>query len=245
MIVKHTLTGWEIISQYAHGLLAGKIASQLETSLTQSFWVDALTAIVEHDDYLLNFEEHNYLTQNGSPKDFTMDTNSPSDALEHAKRVFENSMQKSQLIALLIGRHLSFLYESLAGDYEPLKQFLSEIDSKRSTQRKLYAISKKTEDELYNILLFSDRCSLILSQDKIPEVGRKVEINKTINNERYYLRQKEDNSITVEPWPFKSDFFKVHSEYKVLDTPVYKDNNHLKKVLAEADFKMRTYIFKK
>jgi len=36
-------------------------------------WVDVLTEIIECDDHLLDFEENDYLTENGTPKDFAME----------------------------------------------------------------------------------------------------------------------------------------------------------------------------
>ncbi len=245
MIVKHSQEGWEIISHYTHGLLSGKIASHLEVELMPEHWIDVLTGIIEHDDHLLDFDEQDYLTENGSPKDFSMQGSTNKEALEHAKRVFENAMQKSQLIALLIGRHLTFLYETLAQDYKPMAKFLKKIDFLRTSQRKLYELDRKDEEYLYNIMLFSDRCSLILCQGVIPEVERKLEINKTINDQRFFIRKKSNDNLTVEPWPFRADNFCVQFEYRVLKEPTFKNNEHLKKALKEASIQMCTYTLEK
>ena len=137
MIVKHKEEGWEIISHYAHGLLSGKIAQELKINLRPAHWVDILTGIIEHDDHLLDFDEQEYLTENGTPKDFTMEGGSDREALEHAKRVYANAMQKSQLVALMVGRHLNFLYDSLSKEYSPMKKFLEELVELRTSQRKL------------------------------------------------------------------------------------------------------------
>lgn len=241
MIVKHCEQGWEVVSHYAHGLLSGKIASQLKNEWMPEHWVDVLTGIVEHDDHLLDFEEKDYLTGNGTPRDFNMEGGSEKDTLEHAERVFANAMQKSQMIALLTGRHLEFLYESLAASYAPMKKFLKKISSLRKSQRKLYGMGQKEEDHLYDIMLFSDRCSLILCQDKVPEGGRKLEINRTIADKRYFISKNDDGSIVVEPWPFEKDSFQLDFEYRILSRSTFNDNGDLKESLEDAKIKMRSY----
>jgi len=244
MIVKHCEEGWEIISHYAHGLLSGKIASQLKQKWMPEHWVDVLTGIIEHDDHLLDFEERNYLTENGTPRDFTMEGGTDSETVERAERVFANAMQKSQMVALLTGRHLGFLYEKLAEDHAPMKKFLKDIKDLRKGQRKLYGLNQKDENHLYDLMLFSDRCSLILCQDKIPAVGRKIEINKTIENERYYLSRKEDDSLTIEPWPFEKSTFQLTFEIRILDRPTYKNNKELEEALDKAEIRMRVFTLK-
>lgn len=244
MIVKHCEAGWEIVSHYAHGLLSGKIASQLKEEWMPEHWVDVLTGIIEHDDHLLDFEEQDYLTENGTPRDFMMEGGSNAETLEHARRVFSNAMQKSQMIALLTGRHLAFLYEALADEYAPMDEFLQHVDGLRKGQRKIYGLNKKGENHLYDLMLFSDRCSLILCQDNIPAVGRQVEINKTIDNQRYFLKRTDKGSLTVEPWPFQKETFQLDFEFRVLEGPTFKDNIELKEALEGATIKMRSYILK-
>lgn len=245
MIVRHTEKGWEIISHYAHGLLAGKIASQLKQVLMPEHWIDVLTGIIEHDDHLLNFDEQEYLTHNGTPKDFTMKGGTDGEALEHAKRVFYNAVQKSQLVALLVGRHLEFLYKGLAEKYVPMKKFLGTIKGLREKQRKLYGLKQKDEDHLYDILLFSDRCSLILCQDGIPEVGRKLEINLTIRDRTYFIERSGDGILKVEPWPFESSEFRLDFEYRILSKATFNDNSELEEELGNAEIILRSFVFKK
>lgn len=81
------MEGWEIISHYTHCLLAGKIAMQLNHKLRPEYWKDVLTAIVEHDDYLLDFDERNYLTDAGAPMDFTLDVMSAEGSYKHTERI--------------------------------------------------------------------------------------------------------------------------------------------------------------
>ncbi|HEA30926.1 MAG TPA: DUF3891 family protein [Leeuwenhoekiella sp.] len=243
MIVKQKKEGWEIISHYTHGLLAGKIANQLENDLKGPHWLDVLTAVIEHDDHLLDFDEQNYLTDNGSPMDFTMSSGTPAEMVKHAQGVYSDAMQKSQLVGLLVGRHLSFLYEDL--DFKEMRLFLEKIEKERSNQRKTYNLSKADEDALYNILLFCDRCSLILCQDAIPEVGRKLEINTTIAKNTYFISKTGQDTLKIEPWCFEEEDFTLTLEYRMLAKASYKSNQELEENLENAKVQIRTFQFKK
>lgn len=245
MIVKQKKEGWEIISHYTHGLLAGKIADQLKNDLKTTHWLDVLTAVIEHDDHLLDFSEQNYLTDTGAPMDFTMSAGTPTEILMHAQGVYNDALQKSQLVALLVGRHLSFLNEELAKDFKEMQLFLGEVEKNRSKQRKLYALHKADEDALYNILLFCDRCSLILCQDKIPEVERKLEINQTIKKNTYFISENAENKIKIEPWCFENDHFTLSLEYRILTKAAYKSNQELQDALENAKAQIRNFQFEK
>ena len=245
MIVKQKKEGWEIISHYTHGLLAGKIANQLQDDLKCQHWLDVLTAVIEHDDHLPDFNEQNYLTDTGAPMDFTMSAGTPTEILAHAKGVYGDALQKSQLVGLLVGRHLSFLNEELAKDFEKMQLFLDEVEKNRSKQRKLYGLHRADEDALYNILLFCDRCSLILSQDKIPEVERKLEINQTIKNNTYFISKNAENKIKIEPWCFENDYFTLSLEYRILTKASFKSNQELQEALKNAKVEIRIFQFEK
>lgn len=245
MIVLHHSKGWKIISHYTHGLLAGKFAEQLDPNLRPEYWMDTLTAIIEHDDHLLDFEKGEYLTENGSPKDFMMNGGEDEEALEHAKLVYGNSVQKSQMVGLLVGRHLQFLYEDMSKNFAPMKKFLSEIRKKAKIQRKLYGISKTKETAAYEFMRFCDRCSLILCQDTVPETGRQLEINRTIAEETYYIQKTGKKEFSVRPWPFANDGFSVEFEYRLLEKPAFKDKIELKKEVNDADVFIKTVQFVK
>jgi len=244
MIIKHCKEGWEIVSHYAHGLLAGKIAQHLRTKLRPQFWTDTLTAIIEHDDHLLDFEEKEYISDTGMPLDFTMSGGTDKETLEHARRVYDNSLQKSQLVALLVGRHLAYLYESLANEFAPMKEFLKEIDGHRKRQRSLYDMSKKNEDDSYDLVLFCDRLSLILCQEEIPDTGRMLEINSTIDGKKYFIQQTE-KGLNIEPWIFKKNRFQIEHEYRIITEPFFKSNMELRDALETANIGLRRYIIHK
>lgn len=245
MIVKHTKEGWEIISHYTHGLLAGKIASAIAGFMDYTFWVDVLTGIIEHDDNLLNFNEKNYLTENGSPMDFTMRSRTPDKELEHAERIYLQAVQKSQLIGLMIGKHLNFLYSGQADNNGSMKQFLEQITEDRKRQRKLYNLSSNDEKRFYDILLFADRCSLIICQGKIPTLGRELEVNQSIDDKTYHICKIDNSCVTLEPWPFQFDELNLSYEYRVVGQASFSNNEAFSKSLNACMPSLRKVEFKK
>jgi hypothetical protein len=245
MIVNHTSQGWQVISHSTHGLLAGKIAQKIKRELRLKNWVDTLTGIIEHDDMLLGFDEKEYLTPNGTPKDFKMAGGTNAQSLEHAKRVYRMALQKSQIIALLVGKQLCFLYDSMAKEYGPMNSFLEEVKELRISQRKLYDLTVVHLEDLHAILLFCDRTSLILVQNKIPEVGKKLDINTTIGNETYCISRRDDASITIEPWIFQDEKFEIGFESRLLTAASFADNQDLKRQLDKAEIVYNEITFKK
>ena len=242
MIVIHLNEGWKVISQYTHGLLAGKLAVRLKPELKPKYWIDTLTGIIEHDDQQLDFDEEDYLTEIGTPQDFAMGAQSKKESLEHAERVYANSIQKSQMIALMVGRHLENLYSDLAKDLKGMREFLNNVKKRRKNQRSLYGISKSDEDAAYAVLLFCDRLSLILCRDQVPEVGREVEINSTIDDQTYYLKRVDDK-ISIRPWPFDEKSFEVEFEYQILAQSQFDGNSDLRKSMSQSDVELETVQF--
>jgi len=232
------MEGWEIISQYTHGLLAGKIAMQLKLDLRPQHWEDILTAIIEHDDHLLDFGEKNYLTDAGAPLDFTLDKRSDDDAHEHAEKVYRNSLQKSQLVALLIGRHLEFLYHGKAKKHSGFRNFFKALRTDRKKQLKLYNWQEPSLEKTYSLMRFCDRCSLILCQDLAPMSPRKLEVNTSIEDKTYFI-SKEDDEMHISPWPFESDSFQLRYEIRQVNKLFFKSNAELEKELWATQAQLR------
>lgn len=245
MIVEHQNKGWRIVSHYAHGLLAGKLANALRLDLRPSQWIDVLTAIIEHDDHLLDFGEQNYLTEIGTPLDYRMSSGTDEEILEHAERVYKNALQKSQMVGMLIGRHLVFLNTDLAKQYAPMKRFITMVEDRSKVQRRIYGLNKKKENSIYDIMRFCDRCSLILCQNQVPTIGRKLEINATIDNKTYFIHRGSEDNLSIEPWPFEETKFVMNYEYKILSESSFGSNTELENVLSKADIHLDVLNFEK
>ena len=245
MIVRKTNEGWDIIYQYAHGILAGQIAHQLNHNLRPQLWVETLTAIIEHDDNQLDFKEKPYLNLAGMPQDFTEVERSKDENLERAERIFDTAMRKSGFVALLISQHIEFLYGDLGKEHSGFKKMLAKQKKIRKELRNFYNLNKKEALDYYEILRFCDRCSLILCQQQLPAIERKLEINKSILDEEYFIFQRSDGTISVEPWCFENDKFEVGVEIKSIKDSTFNSNQELKKALDASSLKRETFRFSK
>lgn len=245
MIVNHKKEGWEIIYQYAHGLLAGQFANQLRHDLRPRLWVETLTAIVEHDDNQLNFDEKSYLSDIGTPLDFTEEEFTPSKTLEQAQRLVNGARHKSGWVALLISAHVNFLYHEMAEEYPEIKKFLEEQHELRKKLRRRYKINEEQAESYYQLLLFCDRCSLILCKEEIPSVGRILEINHTIEGKKYFIRMVDDESFTIEPWCFQADEFSVSVEINEIQQVKFKSSKEFEQALGNCPIKLKEWKFVK
>lgn len=243
MIVKQSNEGWLLIYQASHGLLAGKIANELSYDLRPNYWIETLTAITEHDDHQLRFDEKMYLNEIGSPVDFTENNTPEEKALERAKRIYNQARIKSGYTAMLVAMHLEFLYGSSAN--ARMDTFLKKLKKEREESKKLYNIEDKEANEVYELLRFCDRCSLILCKDQLPSLERALEINTSIGGKTFHIKKIADNQITVDPWLFEKDTFKLEVEQVLLKTPYFEDNIKLKKALDAAGSHLVHWTFKK
>jgi Protein of unknown function (DUF3891) len=69
MIVTMTDSGWDVIHQPAHALLASKLAQHWKQSERSPFWTEVLVAIAQHDNHQRGLD---YLTSTGAPEGFTV-----------------------------------------------------------------------------------------------------------------------------------------------------------------------------
>ncbi|KPM32101.1 Hypothetical protein I595_1750 [Croceitalea dokdonensis DOKDO 023] len=243
MIVKQSNKGWRMIYQAAHGLLAGKIANELAHRLRPEHWLETLTAIIEHDDHQLNFDEKMYLNEIGVPIDFVPENTPNEKVTERAQRIYKKARIKSKYTAMLVSLHLEFLY----GDMEDkeMREFLKTIGKDRQKFQKLYGLEAKKVQSTYQILRFCDRCSLILCKESLPTNQRSLEINTSIEGKTYYIYQSEKGHVMINPWPFEKENFLVAVEELLLQTAKFKDNQELQTALKGAKTVLLSWNFKK
>lgn len=243
MIVNQSKKGWHIVHQATHGLLAGKIAQQLAVDLRPTFWLETLTAIIEHDDHQLHFDEKQYLNDAGMPIDFIKNEVADEKVLERAKRIYNKAKLKSKLTALFVGMHLNFLYSAV--ELKEMQTYLENIETEGKQIRSCYELSKEEVVHGYNLLQFCDRCSLILSKETIPTAGRSLEINTSIKDKTYFIRKTDSGNLAIEPWPFENDTFKIKSEILVVEQAKFKNNQDLKEALNTAETQLKEWTFSK
>ncbi|MFS4446532.1 DUF3891 family protein [Maribacter sp. 2307UL18-2] len=244
MIIRKSEKGLHIVYQASHGLLAGKIAQELKKEYRPKLWLDTLVAVVEHDDHQLDFDEKNYLSDLGMPLDFTEDTVSTTKVLKRAKRVIGQAKSKSLWMALLVSFHLEFLYGHLREESQGAKTFLDDQTKFRNDTMSHLGMGKKEAENAYELLRFCDRCSLILCKDEIPDSGRKIEINTSIENKTYFLLRKENACLTVEPWCFETNEFEVSIEETIIEQTKFKNQEEFKKVLEATERSRLIWKFK-
>src|SRR5690606_38068587 len=106
MIVNYTEAGWLIITQRSHGLLAAQICAHWKKNKQPARWVETLIATAEHDDAHYEMERENLLEETGGPKNFKT---IPFEE-DYCDKLLNLTLSKGRYIALLISRHIHFLY---------------------------------------------------------------------------------------------------------------------------------------
>ena len=245
MLINFIDKGLEVITHPAHGLLSGKIAEQVHSSFRLVNWLETITAIIEHDDEQLSPKQKNCISKIGKPLDFLNNTLPPEKSLQHAKAVFDKVLLKSSWSAMLLSHHLQFLYEDAAKDLDEFKEFLKGMKHFRKVTCALHQVDTKEVERLYQIMIFSDRLSLILCQNEIPLLGRELEINKSIAGKTYFIKELEDGSITVRPWVFERDSFEISVDARLLKEIKFKNEKDFTEALARAAIYFKRWKFSK
>jgi len=246
MIVTSHQKGWKIINQRSHGLLAAMLAYQYDIDLPNDIMVPALIAIAEHDDGVEETKQTKNLTGAGAPRHFKVSDDSKKTDLTQLVNVMEISSSKSELNALLTSLHIKFLYDR-GPDREDkhLDAFLKELEKNRKDILKHLWIDKKYAERLYRLFEWCDAFSLLICMDKIQPEGRKMEISLSPDadmNQTFYKASKE---ITVEPWVFKTDTFKVFYEYKIVEQLKFNSIEEFNKVCKATSVKREEFVFSK
>ncbi len=246
MIVTSHQKGWKIINQRSHGLLAAMLAYQYDIDLPNEIMVPTLIAIAEHDDGVEETTQSENLTEAGAPRHFKVSDNSKTTDLKQLLNVMEISNSKSEVNALLTSLHMNFLYGgSPDGKDEKLDAFLKEQEKNRKDILKHLAIDKKYADRLYHLVEWCDAFSLLICMDKIQTSGRKMEISQSPDGEMNQAFYKPGKEITVEPWVFKNDTFKVFYEYKILEQLKFTSIEEFSKVCNATAVQREEFIFLK
>jgi hypothetical protein len=230
MLVNHTPGGWEIIHQRAHGVLAVQLASHWKAADRPLRWLETLLAIAEHDDAQDEWQDHNHLNENGTPMNFDQQVFS----FTQMKRIAELSQHKSRWVALLISKHLTFLYEPLREMHPDLPGFLDEQLVHQEQWIKELKVKKAEVQYAYDLMQWCDQFSLILACDDLPAGERLLEISKGPDGKVYQVRQLKDNSVQVQPWPFEETSCEVSLETRVVRQLQFSRDEELLAAIKEA-----------
>jgi len=244
MIVTNVEEGWEVVFQTAHGVLAGAIANRLSDAWRSDFWPYTLAAIIAHDDFKETFEpgQHMYVTDVGAPRDFQLVSMQAEQRAKENTRRLKEAYRKHRWIGLLQSCHLEELYGNNDVSAE-LTELLEEERSRRKKVLKELGMSKAHLEQAYDTLQWSDRCSLILCQQKLPAMERDLEIMTTRDGTKYSIRQQNDDCVTVNPWPFRDKEFTVELDVQLLTQLEFKDDAELEHALDGCEPEFRVWTF--
>lgn len=246
MIVNAHQKGWKIITQRSHGLLAAMLAYQYDIDLPNEIMVPTLIAIAEHDDGVEETADSKNLTEAGAPRHFELGKKVDKRDLIQRMNVMEIASSKSQLNALLTSLHIDFIFGGKDNEgHKEMDDFLKDQEKYRKNILSSLNIDKKYADYLYRFVEWCDAFSLLICMDKIQVEGRKMEISKSPDGDMSQTFYTADKEITVEPWVFKTDTFKVFYEYKILEQLKFSSIEEFNKVYKAAPVERAEFVFKK
>lgn len=245
MIVTNVESGWEVIFQPAHGLLAGRLADDLAESLHGEYWFETKAAITAHDDFKDEFvpDSGAYVTDVGAPRDFTLVDMDDGQRFKESSRRLQNAYRKHRWIGLLTSRHIDFLYGD-ASVSKPLEELIAKEQRERRSHLRKLGVKKADLDHAYSVMRWCDRCSLILCRGRLPAMQRWLEIT-SIGKTRYDISQSDRGTVTVSPWPFTSDSFEVDVEVFCLSQLRFDDDETLGEALSDCEPEKRIWKFAK
>ena len=232
MICNRTETGWEIIYQRAHALLAAHLVVHWKVAERPKRWMATLSAVAQHDNGWQEWEPGERLTPVGTPRDFT--ETPPKDLVAQSERALLRAWHQSLWEGLLVSRHFSHLYEPMRETSSDLAAFLDRLPEQRRRWRKTLGVKKGEVDAAYALLRWADTFSLALCQHKLPKDERALEIGAGPDGTRYDVRQSSEGAVAVTPWPYELAAFDVEIERYRLDQLVFENDQALAEALHSA-----------
>ncbi|RZK62992.1 MAG: DUF3891 family protein [Hymenobacter sp.] len=240
MIVNPTPTGWQVIYQQAHALLAMQLAWAWPPFLPADRWVGLLAATAQHDDEQAAWHGrggHHGLTPAGAPANFTQQAFS----IEQASGVLHAARFQGRWRSLLTSLHLSTLHEPLRGSEPGITAFLDELRADQARWLKALRLTPAQARQAYALLHWCDRLSLILCRQELPEMGREVEIYGNplgggAHRAPHFVRQPggPGTPVVVRPWPFAAATLPVSVEARQLHQLQFQDDAELAAALRQA-----------
>jgi len=241
MIVNAIDTGWEIIYQQAHALLAAEIGFSWKPEKRPRFFMQTLAAIAQHDDGQKDWTGQYALTPAGAPANFTQ----LPFALEQAQQVMEEARFQGQWRSLLTSLHLSFLYEALRGQKKEWDAFLDQQRADQKEWQKKLKLRKAEAQHAYDFMQWCDRFSLILCRRELPEMERTLEISQGPDKLKYEVKQLQNGSVTVHPWPFEPEALTLEVEARHLTQLQFNSDQELAQAMWSAPVLRKTWNLEK
>ncbi|GAB5518863.1 MAG: hypothetical protein RhofKO_11140 [Rhodothermales bacterium] len=243
MICNRIASGWEIIYQRAHAILAAQLIQYWNEAERPARWLETLSATAQHDNGWQEWESASRLTDQHIPRDFT---ETPiADYVSQSERVVHRACHQSLWCGLLVSRHVSWLYEPLRGEDSSLDALLNQQKTLRRAWRSTLKLKVADIDYGYAFLQWGDALSLILCKRQLPIRGRALEIAPGPDGTRYDVAELEDGVLSITPWPFDRNEFAVHLDTHCLDQLTFDSESDLADALDTAAVQPRCWTLKK
>jgi hypothetical protein len=226
MIVNYSYSGWQIITQRSHGLLAAQICAHWKKDNQPKRWVETLMATAEHDDVFNELDNENLINARGGPIDFK-DT-----GFEQAlsQKLIDMAETKSAYTVLLLSRHIQFVH----GSDPKASTFIKKIKQKEPQWIKTAACSKAEITQGYELLEFCDAFSLLITQQLIQPEHRKIEISNGPDGTAYQMHAS-GSGLVVSPWPFEISSFYVSDESRSLAQLSFPSSSAFREAFKQAE----------
>lgn len=234
MIVNKSKSGWEIIQQPAHALLAMEICTRLDLSnFSTSEYTAIQAAIALHDDQEAYYNHGSYLSEEGTPLDFCfLPMNDPM-RTKQAKRIIRGGFLKSSLVGCLILEHYFQLYREKDIQNE-MKAALDEGQIRINKLKEDGKVSKEQIEKCYAVMGFCDRLSLTLCKNDIPEMDRLLEIGFLHSvGETVFLKRENNEVLICSPWPFAESSIEIFVETYQTRELTFDSDEQLKEYLHD------------
>lgn len=241
MIVNARDSGWEIIYQRSHALLAAILVEAWREEQHIPRWTELVVAVAQHDDQEMFWDGSRHLTALGAPLDFTqgeLDT-----TREQAQAVIANAYRQGLWVALLVSRHNSFLHEPKRGQDTDLDDFLDEQQRNQEHWCDILGYSKDDLEQAYTFLRWGDRLSLILCREQLPERERWLDVAPGIDGEMIRIQQRANDTLALWPWVLEHDKLQVSVEVRHLSQLKFADDDEFLEALDAAKIRTRQWTF--
>ena len=236
MIVNYREDGWQIISQRAHGLLAGEICFYWKKEQRPKRWLETIIATTEHDDVFNEYDSDNkLLNENGGPVNYK----TREFEKKKCEELLKHALTKSRYIALLTSRHIRFLYET--SDDKEARVYADKLQKQELIWMEEIDIREEELARAYAILEWCDAFSLLICQQQVQPENRKIEISSGPDNQCYQLHSPDNTTLIVEPWPFETEQFEIRYESKTVPELKFRNVSEFRKILMDTPIDLHVY----
>lgn len=243
MIVNRTATGWEVIYQPAHALLAAQLASHWRLDSPPQRWHETYIAIAQHDNGWHEWERTPRLTDEGYPVNFTQTT--LTEAAAQWQRGVARGLHQSRWVGLLISFHATSLYRDRRGESPELDAFLAQHTAQQQAWMAELGVNETEVSNAYLWIKFMDWLSLILCWQRLPPTGDPLDVGIGPDGEFYRAYRSTSRAITLSPWPFTSDAFAVSVESRTLPHLTFPDAETFRTLLDVTSPQMKQWYLEK